>query len=87
MKKELAKAYREIDRLRELIIDPYGKNRKLGTNKNMREKEVVVTPYEIKIITKQPTNPQKVDEDGKLDIENKENFNSTMKNNVNENQD
>lgn len=27
LKKELAKAYREIDRIRELIVDPYGKHR------------------------------------------------------------
>ena len=52
LKKELAKAYREIDRLRHWMIDPFGKHRQSGTNKHMREKEVVVTPWEIKIIHK-----------------------------------
>ena len=54
LKKELAKAYREIDRLRELIVDPFGKLKTHGTNRHMREKEVVVTPWEIKIIAKPP---------------------------------
>ncbi len=55
--------------MRELIVDPYGKHRTHGTNRHMREKEVVITPWEIKIIAKPA--PKETEGDGK------ENFNST----------
>ena len=75
LKKELTKAYREIDRLRNWMIDPYGKHR--GTNKHMREKEVVVTPWEIKIIHK-PKMEEDVLQTNIAEVR-KENLNQTMK--------
>ena len=48
----------------------------------MREKEVVVTPDEVKIITKPMPIAQNSEIEYKLDVDYKENFNSTMQVNI-----
>lgn len=44
LKKELGKAYTEIDRLREALLNPYSKKRHHGTNVYMRAKPKVKPP-------------------------------------------
>ena len=58
-------------------MDPYGKHRQTGTNKYMREKEVVVTPWEIKIVHR-PKVGDSLLQEGLPDIP-RENLNQTMK--------
>ena len=44
LKKELSKSYAEIDRLRDILINPYSKKRHHGTNVYMREKPKALEP-------------------------------------------
>ena len=46
-KNELVKAYREIDRLRETLINPFGKKQHHGTNIYMKEKPKAKMPNQV----------------------------------------